>query len=177
MRGRHWTPEDDERLVELHGNDGASLRSVAAEMGRPQSTVSEKAKALGLSWDRGAMKQAIEAGVVDAKARRTKAALAELELLELTQKRLRESLRGRAKWRAVLKGEFGAERLAEVDAVPSRDLRDESQARASMSQVIDRLDDKSATPELDAAASMLGRLHEALVAERHDEKHDEPEGQ
>ncbi|WP_371053666.1 helix-turn-helix domain-containing protein [Rhodococcus gordoniae] len=64
-----WTDDESRRLRELHGQ-GLSLRAIAEEMGRPQSTVSRWADRLKVSFDRSKTAKATAAKVVDNKARR-----------------------------------------------------------------------------------------------------------
>ena len=73
-----WTPEHDDRLRELHAA-GTSMHGIAQEMGWSKPTISKKAKALGLDWDRTQTAKATEALVVDARGRRAKLQLALLE--------------------------------------------------------------------------------------------------
>lgn len=154
-----WTPEDDNTL-RAHHAAGRSLHWIAQEMGRGKATISNKAKALGLAWDRAQVASATVAKVRDAKARRADALLAELEILERSQQRVLVTLRGDGPWSTIVRGEGGAENARALDFVPPRDLRDETSARASMAVVIDRLhtDDNGATE----ARSMLARLADSL---------------
>ena len=151
----HWTTADDQTLTDLH-RTGRSLTSIARDMHRGKATISEKAKALGLTWNRAQVGEAVHAKITDAKARRANALLAELEILELSQARVLSALRGHDTWSTVLRGDGGAESERTLDTVPPRDLRDETTARASMAVVISRLDDNDhgATE----ARSMLERL-------------------
>lgn len=84
---RPWTKDDDEQLTALHA-EGKSLHSIAGQMGRAKRTISEHARALGLTWDRSRTMAATNARVADAKSRR-----AELAALLLDDAhRLREQL-------------------------------------------------------------------------------------
>lgn len=74
-----WTDEDSARLIAFH-SAGASLHSIAADMGRSKQTISKWAKSLGLEWDRTSTAKAAEAVHVDNKARRV--ALEERLLVE-----------------------------------------------------------------------------------------------
>ena len=82
-----WTTDDEQTLRELHGQ-GLTLTAIAKQIGRDKGSVSRKAKALGLSWDRSHTAAATQAKVLDAKARR---AQLKLNLLE-DATRLREQL-------------------------------------------------------------------------------------
>lgn len=64
-----WTPAEDTILRALH-EAGRSLHAIAKEMGRSKDTISKKAAALGLTWDRTRTAAAAQAVVVDNKARR-----------------------------------------------------------------------------------------------------------
>lgn len=64
-----WTPEESERLTELH-SQSRSLHSIAGEMGRSKETVKRHADRLNLSFDRTRTAKAAEAVHVDNKARR-----------------------------------------------------------------------------------------------------------
>lgn len=66
---RPWTKSDDAELTRRHG-DGESLHSIAKSMGRGKATVSKKATALGLTWERTRAAAAAQAHATDAKARR-----------------------------------------------------------------------------------------------------------
>lgn len=61
-----------ERIRALHAR-GMTCGQIAAELGRNKSTITRQCRALGLSFDRAATKQATEAKVADAKARRAEA--------------------------------------------------------------------------------------------------------
>src|ERR1039458_8243251 len=65
---------DDElaRLAELH-DAGLSCGQIAREMSRDPGTISRKAAAMGLSFDRAKTKKAVAARVVDISARRAEA--------------------------------------------------------------------------------------------------------
>ena len=156
---RPWTPEDDQRLRDLHAT-GKSLHAIAQEMSRGKATVSGQSKALGLSWAREQVHAATTAKVRDAKARRAAALEAELEILELAQARVLDAMRRRSSWRTVMRGEGGAEHTDDLDFVPSRDLRDETSSRNAMAGIIAKLDtdDNGATE----ARSMLERLADTL---------------
>jgi hypothetical protein len=79
---RPWTEEDDATLRRLHGS-GLALHSISKEMKRAKDTVSKKAAALGLSFDRTVTAAATHAARVDAKSRQ---ATLELGLLTDVEK-------------------------------------------------------------------------------------------
>jgi hypothetical protein len=89
VRGRPVTDVERERVRELHAA-GLSRNAVAAELGRPWATISAVAKSLGLSWDREAPRVAIEARVVDAKARRAALLVALLDDAERLRRQIWE---------------------------------------------------------------------------------------
>ncbi|SNS43483.1 GcrA cell cycle regulator [Micrococcales bacterium KH10] len=159
MAARPWTPDEDQKLRNLHANE-ISVRRIAETLGRPRSTVASRIRRLGLKSTRTKTLAATQANMADAKSRRAKAALAELEILELSQTRALKTLRDAEPWQTVLRGEMGIEEPKDVGFVPPRDMREESSARASMAATVDRLtiEDNGAA----AAASMLERLAGAI---------------
>ncbi|MBH0119836.1 helix-turn-helix domain-containing protein [Rhodococcus sp. CX] len=162
-----WTDEESRRLRELH-EQGMSLRAIAEEMGRPQSTVSRWADRLNLSFDRSKTKKATEARVIDLKARKAVAAENALEILELSQAAILATLRGKKGWSTLIRGSEGREVEAQLDFIPSRDLREQTNAHTGQAAVLDKLTDT--TTEHDNAKSMLGQLEAALIAAVHDEE-------
>jgi len=89
--------------------------------------------------------------------------MAELEILELSQTVALRALRGRGKWKTLLRGTGGTEVTELLDYIPARDLRDTTTARANMAQVIDRLDANDGG--VADGRSMLERLGAALGVE------------
>lgn len=73
------TDEERARVAELHAA-GLSRNAIAAELGRPWSTVTKIARQLGLSFDRSQTRAAVEARKVDLAAMR--ADLAHLALVK-----------------------------------------------------------------------------------------------
>lgn len=69
------------RLRELHGA-GLSCGQIAREMSRDRATISRHARALGLSFARDQTKNATEARVIDAAAKRAEISLQFLQLTE-----------------------------------------------------------------------------------------------
>ena len=158
---RRWTPAEVDRFKALHA-DGASLHSIARELDRSKGVVSRKASELGLSFARDRTAAAAQSRVVDGKARRAAAVLAELEILEAEQARVLRVHRGEpgAAWQTVLRGEGGAESVRELDFVPARDAREATNARAGSATIIDRLTDDSGGAE--QVRGLLGGLADAL---------------
>ena len=161
---RPWTEDDTTRLRELHSK-GLSCGKIAEEMGRSKATISDYALAEGLSWP-GAQAQihvAAATNAASARVRRAQALMAELEILELSQTVALRALRGRGKWKTLLRGTGGTEVTELLDYIPARDLRDTTTARANMAQVIDRLDANDGG--VADGRSMLERLGAALGVE------------
>lgn len=134
---------------------------MAEVIGRSRSTIDRRLRALDLgATTRLHTRAASQANAEDGRARRAKAALAELEILELTQQRSLATMRGNAQWSTVLRGEMGVEDTQQIGFIPPRDLREESSARAAMSATIAKLtvDDNGAQ----AAISMIERLAQAV---------------
>lgn len=73
--------DERERIRSLHGQ-GLSCNAIAKEIGRSASTVTRQCRQMGLSFDRSATRDAVQAHVIDAKARRAALSLAFLENAE-----------------------------------------------------------------------------------------------
>lgn len=82
-----WTQADTDRLIQLHG-EGHSLGHIAGVMGRSKSTLSGKAKAAGLTWDRASTATATKAKTRDAAARRADLQLLLLDDVEKLRKQM-----------------------------------------------------------------------------------------
>lgn len=165
-----WTDEESDRLRELHA-DGRSLHSIAKELQRSSQTIHRWAGKLGLSFDRAATAKAVQAKVVDVRARRASAAEAELRILELAQKQILDVLDGDELWPTLKRGEGGAEHEAHLKFIPARDMREHTNARSGSAAIIDKLADH--TTEHDDAKSMLGQLEAKLIAAVQDEMEEE----
>lgn len=153
-----WTAADDQRLTVLHG-EGRSLHSIAAEMTRSKHTISRKAAALGLTWDRTATAKAAEAVVVDNRKRRGAIvtrlyAQAEAELAGLEQ-----ASQG---WRTILKGEYGLESGVTLTFAPSRDRRDVADILSRHLTAAAKLEAIDASAGVDTERSLLAQLGQAL---------------
>lgn len=68
---RPWTPDEEQQLRDLNATE-TSLTEVARRLGRPKASVSLKAKALGLTWDRQQTRAATAAHRTDAASRRAR---------------------------------------------------------------------------------------------------------
>lgn len=152
-----WTDEDAATLARMHG-EGASLTSIAKHLGRHAGTVSKKAKAAGLSFDRAPVAAANEARAVDARARRQRIVEAQMKITERLQAQALAP-----QWKTILRGAMGVEHVEEVDHVPARDAKDMMSALNSSSTIIARLDDN--TTDHDDAKSVIGELVKGLSEE------------
>lgn len=153
---RPWTAEDDDTLRAAHAA-GKSLHSIAREMGRGKATVSVKAAALGLTWDRAQVGEAVHAKVVDAKARR---AILKDHLLD-DAARLRTQL-----WTPAVVFNFGGKdntyEQRTLDKPPFADQLKIMQATSSAIATyerLERLDDDAGASD---GRSMLERLAKRL---------------
>ncbi|WP_130012150.1 helix-turn-helix domain-containing protein [Serinicoccus sediminis] len=87
MATPRWTQADTDRLTDLH-SQGLSLGKIAEQMGRGKATISTRAKAAGLTWDRDQVAAATQAKTRDAKARRADIKLRLLTRVEANLDRL-----------------------------------------------------------------------------------------
>lgn len=76
-----WTEQDGEQLRELHAT-GKSLHAIAKTMNRSKHTISRRAAAAGLTWDRTRTRTATTALKDDAKQRRARLSLLLLQRAE-----------------------------------------------------------------------------------------------
>ncbi len=148
MATRPWTAADDTILRALH-EAGRSLHSIAAEMQRSKHTISTKAKALGLTWDRSSTAAATNAVVVDNKARRVAIVARMYTRMEKLQDRLEAP-----EFRTVLKGTYGIDERVTLDFVPTADERNIADtlsryvASATKLEQVDAADKPSAVRDL-----------------------------
>ena len=154
-----WTPDEDERLRQLV-KDGASNGQAAKVLGRPRSTTHDRAKKLGLSFDRSQPRKAVESHVQDVRARRAALALKELEIIERSAQLHLDGLDGNG-WRTLIRGEGGSEHSTTLDFIPAKDASLAAQARNTSAAIIARLDDRAT--EHDTARSVVTRLVDALA--------------
>lgn len=160
MAARLWSDAEDQIIRDGYAN-GVPVRQLARTLGCGITTISTRAKALGATTHaRSRTERAVTAKVLDAKARKTTAMMAELEILELSQRRTLAAMRKTERWSTILRGDMGVENVVDVVNIPARDLRDEASARSSMMSTIAKLDtdDGGATE----ARSMLENLAAAL---------------
>ena len=153
-----WTPDEDERLRQLV-KDGASNGQAAKALGRPRSTTHDRAKRLGLSFDRSQPRKAVESHVQDARARRAALALKELEIIERSAQLHLDGLDGNG-WRTLIRGEGGSEHSTTLDFIPAKDASLAAQARNTSASIIARLDDRAT--EHDTAKSVVAQLFDQL---------------
>lgn len=154
---RPWTDTEQAALEAGHAA-GKTLNAIAKELSRSTSMIHGKAKAAGLTFDTTRTVAATQVRVADAKARKAAALLAELEILERNQAAVLDTLRGRADWKTVLRGEGGAERPTTLDFIPARDAREATNARSGSAVIIDRLADQSDNRDLPAVDAWLAHV-------------------
>lgn len=118
MGARPISEHERARVAELHAQ-GKSRNAIARELKRAQSTVSDIAAGLGLTFDRARTKAATEAKILDAKARRAQLA----DDLLADAERMRQQL-----WAPTTIYNFGGKENTynehPVDQPPFRDQRD-----------------------------------------------------
>lgn len=156
MSARPWTPAEDTILRALH-EAGRSLHSIAAEMGRSKDTISKKAAALGLTWDRSRTAAAAQAVVIDNKARRallvgTLYTRAEELLAQITEPHTVFNFGG--------KNNSYNEHL--LDRPPTGDIRNLMQSASIALQRAVHLEQVDATGGVEKERSLLAQLGEAL---------------
>lgn len=152
-----WTAAEDVRLRDLHAA-GKSLTAIAAEMGRPKGTVSGKAKAAGLSFDRSRTAKAAEAVHIDNKARR---ALLEERLLTEADKVLDRM------WSPAIVFSFGgaANTYAEhtLDVPTPADQKAIMQTASTALTTAGRLHELNSGRASDQSRSLLVQMQTALL--------------
>lgn len=153
---RRWTDKDSRTLRALH-NEGRSLHSIAAEMGRSKQTVSKYASRMGLSWERGQTAAAAEAVHVDNRARRAALESALLDDAERLRRQLWEP--------SYVFNIGGAENKyteQQVEEPPAQDKRHLIQSASIALTAANKLHELNSAREAEAAKSTLTRLREAL---------------
>lgn len=156
-----WATTELDQLRTMHA-EGASLSSIAEALHRSKGGVSHRAKALGLTFDRTGTAVATRARVIDARARAAAALERELELLELSQKRLLDVYHGAAQHTTMTRGEGGGERITNLPFVPPGDERALANARAASASVVRNLTERATDPASEVARSLLGSIAEGL---------------
>lgn len=156
MTTRPWTPAEDTILRALH-ESGRSLHAIAKEMGRSKDTISRKAAALDLSWDRTRTAAAAQAVVVDNKARRvaltaTLYTRAEDLLAQMTEPHLVFNFGGK-------ENDYN-ERL--LERPPTGDLRNLMQSASIALQRAVHLEQIDSAGGVEKERSLLAQIGEAL---------------
>ena len=159
---RPWTDDELRELRERHAA-GASLRSIAKAIGRGDSSVHRKAKALGLSWDRSQTEAATRNHKTIAAERRARLEVKMLEQAERAVDALNEPC---------LVFAFGGK-----DNLYSEQLLDRpdpmsrlklSQSATTLLQSALRIDAHVTAGSSDGVRSMLGQLGQALGLHQHE---------
>lgn len=115
---RVWTVEEEQAIRD--GNAaGASLHSIAKDLGASTAATSRKAKAMGLTWDRTKTAGATHARVLDAKARRAELQLRALDRVEALYARLEAE-----EFTTLARGSQGRQVTKTFKFVPPADERD-----------------------------------------------------
>lgn len=157
-----WTDDEDQTLRDLAQAGRPISAMVKALTGRHPSSVKRRLDRLGIHGDRTQTAAATQAKVIDAKARRAAAALAELEILEHAQADVLATMRDRQPWTTVLKAEGGAEYETTTTKIPTRDQREAAAARSQAAGILTKLE--VATDEHADAKAFITQLGEALLA-------------
>jgi transposase-like protein len=163
-----YPPISDEqrlRIVEL-ADEGLSVRAVAAELGIAPSTVTRNARRMGVHFDRAATSAASDARVADAKAKRTVAA----------QRAIDEALDelGKLHQPCRVVGVVGGSNPGVYSGVvPRPPAADRTAIVRNFKMLVDtHLALAGVDADADSSAharSLLGQLHQALVAQYADE--------
>ncbi|WP_214317262.1 helix-turn-helix domain-containing protein [Nonomuraea sediminis] len=162
MASTPLTDDERQQIRDLHAA-GHGCNQIARELGRDRSTISRAAADMSLSFDRKQTRQATQARVDDARARRSKLAL---DLLGDAE-RLRKQL-----WEPCTIHSFGGrENVYSSELVNEPPFRDKRDILASVGLAVDksmRLLDYDANSGASEARSMLSAIAEALeVAAEH----------
>lgn len=158
-RPREWTPVEEQLITERHAA-GASLHSIAKELGVAKPVLSRKAAKMGLTWDRSQTAAATRAHAVDAKARRLAIIHRMYDEVEAILDAVEAGRDGRG-WRTILKSQHGAEETETLDFIPSRDRRDAADTISRYTDRALRLEQVD-TGGADAVRGLLGGIAEQL---------------
>lgn len=166
MTQRPLTAAEADRVRELHAQ-GMSRNLIAKEIGRSWSSVTKLAKQLGLTFDRAAPRAAIEAAIVDAKAKR--ASLMQ-NLLDDAEK-LRQQL-----WQPAHVYSFGGKDNTFAEAhVPQPSFRDQRDIMAAANTALGaslRLDQHDGDGSVEQVGSLLGALFDGITGRHADQPAD-----
>lgn len=174
----HVTQDDRDRVAALHAA-GKGRNEIARALDVSAGTVTNIARALGLSFDRSETAAATAAKVVDLKARR---AAIQARLIARAEKVL-DRLEGDT-YTALVKTAGGAEEVRELHFVPARDEKDLQYVVGGYLIADERLQRASGDSGEDATRSMLSGLFqdvqgawETAKARRDAEQAQGPEGE
>lgn len=160
---RPWAEQDAARLVELHAA-GRSLHSIATDLGRSKDTISRKAAAAGLTWDRSKTAAAAQAVVVDNKARRALLVSRHYARAEKVLDRLEA-----ATFTTLVPVGMGEQRPQALEFVPAIEEKALAQAVSTYLTSAARLEQIDAGDGSDTVRSLLGSLARTLgLAPEHD---------
>lgn len=151
------TEDEQARIRELHGQ-GLTRNEIARALGRGQRTVSRHAALMGLDFKRELTAAAVEAKVIDARAKRAQLALDLLDDAERLRQRIHETYKV---WRILNDGELATGTLDLPDARDQRDLMVAVNTAVGASL---RLEEFDADTGIAGAKSMLNALAKGLGA-------------
>ncbi|WP_328981760.1 hypothetical protein OG258_19900 [Streptomyces mirabilis] len=154
---RTFSAEDEEQLRQLHA-DGVSRNEIARQMGWGVGTITNRARRLGLSFDRSATRAAVEARQVDLTARRQRCIEGAYDLAD--------EARSRAFEQYELNGfdHVGNPVTHIVRRPPAREFKDFNAAFASALTTALKLEAVDKESDTDKAKAALGSLGQALSA-------------
>lgn len=132
---RDWTEHELQTLRDSHAA-GRSLTSIATELGRPKSSVSDVARELGLTWDTTGTEKATKARKAHCADLRTRA----LERAYNRVHHLYDRLEAE-EFRTVMRGEYGTEHTELLDFVPPNDEKTIAQAIGAHMTTAKRIED------------------------------------
>lgn len=169
---RRWTDGDDDAL-RLHHGAGITLNAAARLMDRDSSSVSKRARALGLRWDTTQTAAANTARRDTLAQRRTRIIERLYDVAEVNLDRLEAAAGTGAKFRTVMKASFGEEKVRTIDVVPPQD------AKALVQSIGTALASAAKLEAVDAGSSehvrsVLSELGRALGVETPDREGDGP---
>lgn len=163
---RTYTDQEKADALRMYEEEGPS--AVQKNLGIPKNTVAGWAKRTGVRTVRTERtRAAVEAKVVDGRARRQRIVENQHRITELIQDHLIKGEEGSG-WDTVLRGQGGAEYEESLTFVPARDRKDVLSALNSSSTIIARLDDNQT--DHDDAKSVIGDLVKGL-AEDYERRH------
>lgn len=160
-RRKTYTEQQKREALTLYETHGPS--AVEKQLGIPKNTVAGWAKAAGVRTVRNERtREAVEAKVLDGRARRQRIVENQHRITELIQGHLIEGEEGKG-WQTLVRGAGGSEHTDTLPYVPARDRKDVLSALNSSSTIIARLDDNQT--DHDDAKSVIGELVKGLSEE------------